>query len=192
MEELQFALLGVGIGAGYVLLGQGIVLVYRGSGILNFAQGAVAMITAYVYFGLRNSGIDAPLSVIFSLLVAAAMGLIMQVVILRHLGRASALVRLIATLGLLTLLQGIGEVIYGPYLSPVIGILPSSYVILAMDFRLGKIGWRSWPSGSSSQLCFGWCISEHDMGSRHLPSRRMSGQRWLSAGHRTQLGPVIG
>ena len=138
MDELRFALLGLGIGAGYVLLGQGIVLVYRGSGILNFAQGAVAMITAHVFFGLRNSGIDAPASLVLSLLVAATIGLAMQADILRRLGTASALVRLLATLGLLTLLQGLGEVLFGPYSSPVIGFLPSSYFNFGGELTIRK------------------------------------------------------
>ena len=47
---LQFALIGLGSGACYALLAQGTVLIYRGSGIVNFAQGAFAMLAAYVTF----------------------------------------------------------------------------------------------------------------------------------------------
>ena len=43
-EVLQFAVLGLGAGACYGLAAQGIVLVYRGSGVLNFAHGAIGMI----------------------------------------------------------------------------------------------------------------------------------------------------
>ena len=42
-------LLGVGIGAIYAVLAQGIVLIYRGSGVLNFAHGAYAMVGAYAF-----------------------------------------------------------------------------------------------------------------------------------------------
>ena len=35
---VQFGLLGIGLGAIYALMGQGIVLIYRGSGVLNIAQ----------------------------------------------------------------------------------------------------------------------------------------------------------
>ena len=48
-QVLQFAILGLGIGAVYALLGNGLVLIYRGSGILNFAQGAYAMVGAYLF-----------------------------------------------------------------------------------------------------------------------------------------------
>ncbi len=50
------ALLGIGAGAIYALLGQGIVLIYRGSGVLNLAQGAYAMVAAYVYLQLHTPG----------------------------------------------------------------------------------------------------------------------------------------
>jgi branched-subunit amino acid ABC-type transport system permease component len=43
MEDfLLFAILGCGAGAAYALTGLGVVLIYKGSGVVNFAQGAVA------------------------------------------------------------------------------------------------------------------------------------------------------
>ena len=53
---IGYALLGIGAGAIYALLGQGIVLIYRGSGVLNLAQGAFAMIGAYLYLELHAPG----------------------------------------------------------------------------------------------------------------------------------------
>ena len=43
MEVIRFALLGLATGAVYAVLAQGLVLVYRGSGLLNFAQGAIVV-----------------------------------------------------------------------------------------------------------------------------------------------------
>ena len=48
MEQfLLFAILGFGAGAAYGLIGLGVVLIYKGSGVVNFAQGAVAMVAAF-------------------------------------------------------------------------------------------------------------------------------------------------
>ena len=47
---LQFAVIGLGAGACYALLAQGAVLIYRGSGVVNFAHGAFAMLAAYFTF----------------------------------------------------------------------------------------------------------------------------------------------
>mgnify|MGYP000165026408 CR=1 FL=1 len=43
---LELALLGLGTGAIYALAAQGIVLIYRGSGVINFAHGAIALLGA--------------------------------------------------------------------------------------------------------------------------------------------------
>lgn len=51
-DILRFALLGLGLGALYALTAQGIVLIYRGSGVLNFAHGAIGMAGAYVQWEL--------------------------------------------------------------------------------------------------------------------------------------------
>ena len=53
---LLFLLLGLGAGAVYAILGLGLVLEYRSSGVINFAQGAIAMFIAYTYIELRKTG----------------------------------------------------------------------------------------------------------------------------------------
>src|SRR3954468_13307343 len=56
-ELLQFAVIGLGAGACYALLAQGAVLIYRGSGVVNFAHGAFAMLAGYITFvELRDDG----------------------------------------------------------------------------------------------------------------------------------------
>src|SRR5262245_2033306 len=54
MIYLGFAVLGLGAGALYAAMASGIVLVYRGSGVINLAHGAMAMYVAYAYVGLRQ------------------------------------------------------------------------------------------------------------------------------------------
>ena len=49
-DAIQFAILGLGAGSAYTLLALGIVLIYRGSGIVNFAHGGIAMFSAYLCF----------------------------------------------------------------------------------------------------------------------------------------------
>jgi branched-subunit amino acid ABC-type transport system permease component len=59
MEILRFMPLGIGTGGVYALLAQGPVLVCRGSGLLNFSQGAIAMARAFVDAHLGTSSRDA-------------------------------------------------------------------------------------------------------------------------------------
>ena len=51
-----FLILGLGSGATYAILGQGLVLKYRSAGVVDFAHGAVAMFIAYVFINLRGFG----------------------------------------------------------------------------------------------------------------------------------------
>jgi ABC-type branched-subunit amino acid transport system ATPase component/ABC-type branched-subunit amino acid transport system permease subunit len=128
-EAFQFAILGFGIAAAYTLLGQGMVLIYRGSGVLNFAQGAFAMVGAYVYYELHFHHHQ---SFVFSFIVAVAVcgivGALTHLLVMRPLRRTAPLTRLIATLGVLTVLQGIAQIRYQANLTQVPGSLPSSVV----------------------------------------------------------------
>ncbi len=108
-QAVQFAILGLGAGAAYTLLAQGIVLIYRGSGIVNFAHGAIAMFAAFFCFltlvGDHGWPVGAaiPVAVVF----AALLGVVIQNGILRFMREAAPLVRLVATLGVLIVLQGL-------------------------------------------------------------------------------------
>ena len=52
-QIFQFALLGLGLGALYSLASQGLMVIYRGSGVLSFAHGAIGMVGAYVEWEMR-------------------------------------------------------------------------------------------------------------------------------------------
>ena len=107
MNWIQFAILGLGSGAAYVLLAQGVVLIYRGSGVVNFAHGAVAMVGGYLYdeeFRARDHWSVAP-ALICSLLLAAVIGALIHLLVMRPLRNAAALTRVIATLGVLLVLN---------------------------------------------------------------------------------------
>jgi branched-subunit amino acid ABC-type transport system permease component len=137
MTEAQFALIGLGVGAIYVLIAQGIVLIYRGSGILNFGQGSIAVVSAELYYNNREN-LGSPLAGAVALGAAAAIGLAMQLV-MQRLRNASALVRLIATLGLFTLVLGFGRVHWGSTTTPIIhGALPTDPVSIGSGIVIGQ------------------------------------------------------
>ncbi len=108
-QAVQFAILGLGAGAAYTLLAQGIVLIYRGSGIVNFAHGAIAMFGAFFCFLtlVEQHGWPVEAAIPVAVLVAALLGVAVQNGILRFMRAAAPLVRLVATLGVLIVLQGL-------------------------------------------------------------------------------------
>jgi sulfate-transporting ATPase len=104
---INFFLLGLGSGAAYVLSAQGLVLIYRGSGVVNFASGGYAVIGAYSYFELKDLGLPEVPALVLAVLAAAGTGALTQLLIMRRLKDAAQLTRVIATLGLLALIEGL-------------------------------------------------------------------------------------
>ncbi len=126
MEVLHFVLLGLGIGAIYSLVSQGLVLVYRGSGIVNFAQGSFVMVGGYAYYEFRV-GADWPAvpAVVASVVVGAVLGALVHLLILRPMRRSSPIERVIATLGVLLTLQSAAVLKYGVSTISVPSALPT-------------------------------------------------------------------
>ena len=108
-DAIQFAILGLGAGSAYTLLALGIVLIYRGSGIVNFAHGGIAMFSAYFCFlslvGERGWAIGAAIPV--AVVAGGLLGWLFQNAVLRLMRNTAPLVRLVATLGFLIVLQGL-------------------------------------------------------------------------------------
>ena len=127
---LLFLFLGIGTGAVYTLGAQGIVLIYRGSGILNFAQGAVALAGANAFESARAT-LGTPLAAAFGVAVGALIGALIQLLLMRPLRNASSLVRVIATLGVLTVIEQTTLRIWGSDPRYVADVLPTTTVHIA-------------------------------------------------------------
>jgi len=121
---VQFLVIGLATGAVYALVAQGLVVVYRGSGVVNFAHGANALVGAGVFYS--TSGPLPPL-VAFVCAVAASttIGLLTHVLLMRRLRLASPLVRLVATLGLWVVLNQAAVLHWGTIPLPAKFLLPS-------------------------------------------------------------------
>lgn len=94
MQIVTFAALGLATGSLFGLLALGLVVIYRGSGIVNFAQGAMAMVGAYAYYEFSERlGWPTGAGAIASVAVCGVMGALIQSVVLRSMTRSSALSR---------------------------------------------------------------------------------------------------
>jgi len=113
MEILRFALLGLGAGGAYALAAQGIVLIYKGSGTVNFAHGALGMVAGFVAYEELAEALPVGLAMAGGVGAAAALGLLQYLLVVRRLRRSSAIARLIGTLGVLLLVQAAATLRYG-------------------------------------------------------------------------------
>lgn len=141
-----FALLGVGTGAMYGAFAMSVIITYRGSGVINFAVGAMAMIPAMVFAELRRSGdlvlplvlvprrwsLGEPLGLWSAALVAMAVGLTVSGVVfglvIRTLRTAPPVTMLVATVGVTLVLQALAVKNFGNSNLRSPGILPDEVV----------------------------------------------------------------
>ncbi|UUU28660.1 branched-chain amino acid ABC transporter permease/ATP-binding protein [Streptomyces sp. CA-210063] len=131
-DILRFALLGLGLGALYALTAHGIVLVYRGSGVLNFAHGAIGMAGAYVQWELSTQhGVPYWPATACGVLASAVLGVLTHLLVLRPLRRASTLARLVGTLAVFIVITAIAVKRYGDSLELVPGKLPTELLTIA-------------------------------------------------------------
>lgn len=134
MDIIRFAILGLASGAIYALLAQGLVLIYRGSGLLNFAQGAIAMVGAYIYYELTvKSSFPPVVALVITLPLCAVLGAALHLAILRPMRQSSPLARVIATLGILLVLQSLAYLVFGHDPLQVPSVLPTQTITLFSD-----------------------------------------------------------
>jgi ABC-type branched-subunit amino acid transport system ATPase component/branched-subunit amino acid ABC-type transport system permease component len=138
MEEvLRFALLGLGLGALYSLAAQGLIVIYRGSGVLNFAQGAIGMVAAYLVWDLsERHGMSYVPACVVGVAASAAVGALTHLLVMRPLRHSSSLARVAGTLGVLILLQGVVILIYGNDVQYVPSKLPTDPVTVVGDVTI--------------------------------------------------------
>jgi ABC-type branched-subunit amino acid transport system ATPase component/branched-subunit amino acid ABC-type transport system permease component len=112
---LPFVILGITAGSVYGLTATGLVLTYKTSGIFNFAQGAVATTGAYIFYILHDDVLHlpaVPTALICVFVVGPVLGLGMEAMA-RRLADASATMKVVATIGLVLVVQGFFSATFG-------------------------------------------------------------------------------
>jgi ABC-type branched-subunit amino acid transport system ATPase component/ABC-type branched-subunit amino acid transport system permease subunit len=124
-EFFQFVFLGFGLTAVYALLSEGIVLIYQGSGVVNFSQGALALLGAIVFTRITGDGAHSiVLGLVAAIAAGAAAGAVIQLGVMHPLRNASSLARIIATLGVLLIVQAAAALHYSNNVETVSQYLP--------------------------------------------------------------------
>ena len=118
-EFLQFLISGLTVGAVYALVALGFVLIYKASGVFNFAQGIMVVFAALTLVGLHDLGIPALLAVVLTLGVMWVLALAVERLVLRPLVNRPDIILFMATFGLTYFLIGFGEFVFGGNPKPV-------------------------------------------------------------------------
>ena len=108
-QFLNLVLSGLVTGAIYSITASGLILTYTTSGIFNFAHGAIAFATAYLYYQL-HTGVGLPIVptlIICVFIFAPLLGLFLDRILLRRLAKAPVYARVVGTIGLLVMLPNL-------------------------------------------------------------------------------------
>jgi branched-chain amino acid transport system permease protein len=133
-QILLFILLGLGPGALIAGIALGVVLSYRGAGVINLATGAIAMVSGYAFWALRTDQLDVQMSTGPALVVAlafvAVVGVAVELIAWRPLRTASPLAKLVSSLGVLLIAQAAVVLAFGTTPQNEPGVLPQTPVSL--------------------------------------------------------------
>jgi branched-chain amino acid transport system permease protein len=146
MEQfVQLTVTGLSSGAILALSALGFVLIYKASQVLNFAQGQFLLIGAYVVWALTvDAGLHWALAVAGAILVAIALGVVVERLILRPLVGQPTISVIMVTIGLAQVLGALVQIIWGTTPRAFPEFIPSDSVDL-LGARVGEE--RLWAVG---------------------------------------------
>jgi branched-chain amino acid transport system permease protein len=97
----------------YALVALGFVLIYKASGVFNFAQGAMVFFAALTFVSLTERGWNFWLALVVTLAVMVLLGVVTERVVLRPLVNQPQITLFMATIGLTFVLEGLSQLIWG-------------------------------------------------------------------------------
>src|SRR5499426_2701290 len=121
---------GVFAGLMYSLVALGFVLIFKASGVFNFAQGVMVLFAALTLVGLMERGVPVVLALVLTMAVMTALAFAIERLVLRPLVNQEYIILFMATIGLNFFLEGFGELLWGSNVKKLdVGIPDSSFKV---------------------------------------------------------------
>ncbi len=126
----EVVIAGVLTGVMYSLVALGFVLIFKASGVFNFAQGAMVLFAALTLVGLMERGVPVWIAIILTMLVMVGLAFAIEWIMLRRLVNQEGIILFMATIGLDFVLQGTGQMAWGSNVKPLnVGIPDKSFEV---------------------------------------------------------------
>ncbi len=106
-QFVQLVVDGLSTGSVYAAIALAIVLVHSATGLVNFAQGGMAVLAAYVAWVLTNRGVPLVVAILLSIVFSFVLGAVVERWLMRRFERGDPDTAVVVTIGLLTLITGI-------------------------------------------------------------------------------------
>jgi branched-chain amino acid transport system permease protein len=122
---------GIATGLMYSLVALGFVLIFKASGVFNFAQGVMVLFAALTLVGLMEKGVPVPIALLLTMAVMVALAFAIERVVLRPLVNQEHIILFMATIGLNFFLEGFGEMLWGANVKRLDVGLPDRSMMIA-------------------------------------------------------------
>jgi branched-chain amino acid transport system permease protein len=127
---------GIFAGMLYSLVALGFVLIFKASGVFNFAQGVMVLFAALTLVGLMERGVAVPLALGLTAVVMIALAFAIERIVLRPLVNQEHIILFMATIGLNFFLEGFGEMLWGANVKKLdVGIPDRSFMAAGMQIN---------------------------------------------------------
>lgn len=138
---IQLIVDGLATGAIYAALALAIVLVNRATGLINFSQGAMAVMATFVAFAVTRAGAPILVGLLVAVAFAFVLGAVLERFVVRRFEGGDPDTAVVVTIGLLVLLSGISAAFFGYEPQPFPSLFPLETVnILGVFVSLRSVG----------------------------------------------------
>ncbi|MAH83139.1 MAG: branched-chain amino acid ABC transporter permease [Magnetovibrio sp.] len=127
---LEVIIGGLMAGVMYSLVALGFVLIYKASGVFNYAQGAMVLFAALTLVGLLDNHVPLILAIILTMIVMVGVAFLIERYMLRHLVNQAQIILFMATIGLNFVFEGAGQIAWGSNVKKLdVGIPENSFEV---------------------------------------------------------------
>jgi branched-chain amino acid transport system permease protein len=127
---------GIMAGMLYSLVALGFVLIFKASGVFNFAQGVMVLFAALTLVGLMERGVPVWAALALTVVVMIALAFGIERIVLRPLVNQEHIILFMATIGLNFFLEGFGEMVWGANVKKLdVGLPDKSFMMAGMQLN---------------------------------------------------------
>jgi branched-chain amino acid transport system permease protein len=127
---------GIATGLMYSLVALGFVLIFKASGVFNFAQGTMVLFAALTLVGLMERGVPVVPALLMTMAVMVVLAFAIERIVLRPLVNQEPIILFMATIGLNFFLEGFGEMLWGSNVKRLdIGIPDRSFTVAGIQLN---------------------------------------------------------
>jgi branched-chain amino acid transport system permease protein len=142
MQVLEYSLIGFASGGLYVLAALGFVIIFKATNIFNFAMGEMMMFGAYLFFAMTvQLHFGWPVAVLAALAGSIVLAIVIDRVLLQPLLGRPAIILVMVTLGVGSMIKGAAGMIWGPDIVQLPDVLPRKPIFLGDILIPGKLAW---------------------------------------------------